>query len=75
MAPWLRIALIALIVGATFYAEARILGSVLWGGALYVPIVAALTAIGAVLLRQQPVAGGGMGNWCFVLGFVVGLWS
>lgn len=55
-----RVLLIAVIVGATFVAEARIPGDVLWGGALYVPIVAALTAIGAVLLRRQPVAGGGV---------------
>lgn len=57
--PW-RVALITLIVGATFFAEARISPEFLQGGALYVPIVAALTTIGAVLLRQQPVAGGGV---------------
>lgn len=55
-----RIALIATIVGATFFAEARISPTVLYGGALYIPIVAALTAIGAVLLRQQPLVGGGV---------------
>lgn len=58
-AAW-RVALIALIVGATFIAEARISPDFLRGGALYMPIVTALTTIGAVLLRQQPVAGGGV---------------
>lgn len=60
MQAWTRIVVIAVVVGATFYAEAEIPGDVLWGGALYAPILTALVVIGAVLLRQQPVAGGGV---------------
>jgi hypothetical protein len=54
------VALIVLIVGTTFAAEARVSPAFLSGGALYVPIVMTLVVLGAVLLRTQPVAGGGV---------------
>lgn len=56
----MRIVLLVLVVGSTFYAEAFVPGEVLWGGALYVPVILTLVVIGFVLLFSQPVAGGGV---------------
>lgn len=43
-------------LAVTLYLEAAVPGTVLWGGALYVPALLVLVAVGAALYRRQRVA-------------------
>jgi hypothetical protein len=56
--PWLKLIVLATYFAATFYAEASVPASVLWGGALYLPTVLLMLVIGASLyVQQMPGAG------------------
>ena len=44
----------------TLFAEARVPSEVLWGGAMYLPALFAITALGVALYRQLPNAGTSM---------------
>jgi hypothetical protein len=56
--PWLKLIVLAMYFAATFYAEASVPASVLWGGALYLPTVLLMLVIGASLyVQQMPGAG------------------
>lgn len=50
---WLKVAGLAAYFAATFYAEAAIPGDVLWGGALYMPTLFLMLAIGMVLYWRR----------------------
>lgn len=48
---WLKLAALAVFFAVTFYLEAAVPGTVLWGGALYMPTVLVLVATAAALYR------------------------
>jgi hypothetical protein len=56
--PGLTLVVLGAYFAATFYAEAAVPATVLWGGALYVPTLLLMLVIGAALYwRQSPGAG------------------
>lgn len=57
---WLKTAALAGFFAVTFYLEAAVPGSILWGGALYLPTVLALVVIGAALRLRKSRAAGAM---------------
>src|SRR6266487_1692364 len=57
---WAKLIALILFFAATFWLEAAVPSAVLWGGALYVPALAVMIAIGVALYRGQPAAGGAM---------------
>ena len=54
---WMAVAVLAVFFAATIYLEASVPGSVLWGGALYLPALFALIAIGFGLYWRKARAG------------------
>ncbi len=57
---WLRTVALAVFFAVTFYLEAVVPGTVLWGGALYLPTVLVLVAVGAALRFRKSRAAGTM---------------
>ena len=58
--PWLKLAALTVFTAVTLSLEAAVPSAFLRGGALYLPALAALIAIGAALYRMQPPAGKAM---------------
>jgi len=52
-----RLAAVSVLVGSTLAIEAIVPGSILWGGALYIPTVLTLLLFGGVLVGTRPRAG------------------
>jgi len=59
-AAWLKTIALVVFFLVTFYLEAAVPGTVLWGGALYLPTVLVLVVIGAVLRFRKSSAAGAM---------------
>src|ERR1051326_4784542 len=57
---WLKLAALGVYLAATFYLEAVIPGTVLWGGALYLPTILLMIGIGIALCWQKSRAAAGM---------------
>jgi len=57
---WAKASLVLLYFAATFHLEARVPGTVLWGGALYIPTLILMVVAGAAVLLRQPIAGRGL---------------
>ncbi len=57
---WPKLVGLAVYLAATFYLEAAVPGTVLWGGALYLPTLLLMIAIVAVLYWRQSPTGGAM---------------
>jgi hypothetical protein len=56
--PWWLVALaLPVFFAATFYLEAEVPSNILWGGAMYLPTLFTIVAIGFVLRGRQPDAG------------------
>src|SRR5262245_20952647 len=53
---WLKLLALAVFFAITFYLEAAVPGTVLWGGALYLPTVLVLVAIAIALFRMRSAA-------------------
>jgi len=53
---WLTVAALAAFFAVTFYLEVAVPGTVLWGGALYLPTILVLIASAAALYRVEPKA-------------------
>jgi hypothetical protein len=53
---WLKFLSVLLYFSVTFYLEAALPARVLWGGALYLPTIVAMTAIGAALYQRHSSA-------------------
>ena len=57
---WLKLAALAVFFAITFYLEAAVPGTVLWGGAMYLPTILVLAAISWMLHRRGSAAGPAM---------------
>lgn len=57
---WSRVAALSALVVTTYLLEAKVPGSVLWGGAMYLPILIALFAIALAAARALPGARDGL---------------
>jgi Ceramidase len=57
---WTKLIALLLFVAVTVYLESAVPSAILWGGALYVPALVLLIAIGAALYRRQHAVGRAM---------------